>query len=99
MPISDLVTDNFRIEASNVTALNGVLLEGESFEALDELFPNTDMVAYAVGISLYGEFLTDALRLDFKTAAPPAPVMIDITVTDITTTSANVKVKPSLAEQ
>lgn len=81
------------------TTLGGVLREGDFFTVVDELDPKTEMVAYAIGITLYGEIITDALRLDFKTADPPAPEMIDMTfemtVTGITRSSAVVEVKPS----
>lgn len=51
------------------------------------------MVAYAIGI-LYGEIITDALRLDFKTADPPPPEMIDMTF-DMTVTGITARVRSS----
>ena len=63
------------------------------------LSPDTEYVAYAVAISNEGKALSKGQSFEYRTLAEEQPTVSDITfdieVTDITSTSANVRIIPS----
>lgn len=63
------------------------------------LSPDTEYVAYAVAISNEGKALSEGQSFEYRTLAEEQPAVSDITfdieVTDITSTSANVRIIPS----
>ena len=63
------------------------------------LTPDTEYVAYAVAISNEGKALSEGQSCEYRTLAEEQPAVSDITfdieVTDITSTSANVRIIPS----
>lgn len=63
------------------------------------LTPDTEYVAYVVAISNEGKALSEGQSYEYRTLAEEQPAVSDITfdieVTDVTSTSANVRVTPS----
>lgn len=63
------------------------------------LSPDTEYVAYAVAISNEGKALSEGQLFEYRTLAEEQPAVSDVTfdieVTDVTSTSANVRITPS----
>ncbi len=93
------------VAANNGLSLEDCLKRARQFYTLDgqetemdytDLSYDTEYIAYCYGLSLEGKRLTDFTMAEFSTAiVESSDITFEATVTDITTTSANITLTPS----